>query len=43
MSGVVDTLQIFQRLKVANLDEEAAKEIAEIFKETREDYPVTKK
>jgi len=38
MSSYVDTLQIYERLKVANLEEDAAKEIAEIFKETTEDY-----
>jgi len=42
MSSYVDTLQIFERLKVANLEEDAAKEIAAIFKETTEDYLVTK-
>jgi len=42
MHGYVDTLRIYERLKVANLEESAAKEIAEIFKETTEDYLVTK-
>ena len=42
MPGFVDTLRIYERLKVANLEESAAKEIAEIFKETTEDYLVTK-
>ena len=42
MPGFVDTLRIYERLKVANLEKSAAKEIAEIFKETTEDYLVTK-
>ena len=42
MSNFVDTLRIYERLKVANLEESAAKEIAEIFKETTEDYLVTR-
>jgi len=42
MHGFIDTLRIYERLKVANLEESAAKEIAEIFKETTEDYLVTK-
>jgi len=42
MHGFVDTLRIYERLKVANLEESAAKEIAEIFKETTEDYLVTR-
>ena len=42
MPGFVDTLRIYERLKVANLEESAAKEIAEIFRETTEDYLVTK-
>ena len=33
MPGPIDTLAIYQRLKSANLDEAAAKEIADIFKE----------
>ena len=42
MHGFVDTLRIYERLKVANLEESAAKEIAEIFKETTADCLVTK-
>jgi len=33
MSTAVDTLKIYERLKAANLDDKAAKEIAEVFKE----------
>ena len=42
MPGFVDTLRIYERLKIANLEESAAKEIAEIIKETTEDFLVTK-
>ena len=39
MSSYVDTLQIYERLKVANLEEDAAKEIAEIFiRKSREPF-----
>ncbi len=33
MSTAVDTLKIYERLKAANLDDKAAKEIAEVFRE----------
>ena len=33
MSAAVDTLKIYERLKAANLDDKAAKEIAEVFRE----------
>jgi len=33
MSSAVDTLKIYERLKAANRDDKAAKELAEVFKE----------
>lgn len=38
----LDTLQIYERLKCAKLDELAAKEIAEIIKEVAESHLATK-
>lgn len=43
MASIIDTLKIYERLKAANLDERAAKEIAEVFRESIEDRFVTKK
>ena len=37
MPGAVDTLRIYERLKDADLVESAAKEIAEVIKETTEE------
>lgn len=42
MDGTIDTLNIYERLKSARLDEEAAKEIAEVFKDVTESNLVTK-
>lgn len=41
MPGTIDTLTIYQRLKSANLKEEAAKEIAEVIKDVTEPNLVT--
>ena len=41
MPGIVDTLNIYQRLKSANLNDEAAKEIAEVIKDVTESGLVT--
>ena len=41
MPGTIDTLTIYQRLKSANLKEEAAKEIAEVIKDVAEFQLVT--
>ncbi len=38
----LDTLQIYERLKGANLDELAAKEIAEVIKDVAEGHLATK-
>ncbi|MBF0464812.1 MAG: hypothetical protein HQK88_08755 [Nitrospirae bacterium] len=38
MSTAIDTLKIYERLRKANLGDEAAKEIAEVFKETSEGF-----
>ena len=43
MPNFIDTLSIYERLRGVNLDESAAKEFAEIFKETTKDLLVTKK
>ncbi|MBF0566721.1 MAG: hypothetical protein HQK89_15965 [Nitrospirae bacterium] len=43
MASTIDTLKIYERLKAANLDERAAKEITEVFRESIEDRFVTKK
>jgi hypothetical protein len=42
MPGATDTLKIYERLKAANLDERAAKEIAEVFNDIIEDRLATK-
>ncbi len=42
MASAVDTLKIYERLKAADLSELAAKEIAEVIKDTTEDHLVTK-
>jgi hypothetical protein len=42
MTSMVDTLKIYERLKDVKIAEPAAKEIAEIFKETTQDLLVTK-
>ena len=39
---MVDTLAIYERLKSANLEDNAAKEIAEVFKDVMESNLVTK-
>ena len=41
MPGTIDTLTIYQRLKSANLKEEAAREIAEVIKDVTESSLVT--
>lgn len=43
MDTMIDTLRIYERLKGADLPDKAAKEIAEVFRETIEDRLVTKK
>lgn len=43
MPNFVDTLSIYERLRGVNLDESAAKEFAEIFKETTKDVIISKK
>jgi uncharacterized membrane protein YheB (UPF0754 family) len=43
MAGATDTLKIYERLKAANLDERAAKEIAEVFNDIIEDRLATKR
>ena len=42
MEAVFDTLKIYERLKGADLSEKAAKDIAEVFRETIEERIVTK-
>ena len=42
MAGTIDTLNIYERLKTAHLQDEAAKEIAEVFKDVTETNLVTK-
>ena len=39
---MVDTLKIYERLKNADLNDKAAKEIAEVFKETIDEQLATK-
>lgn len=39
---MVDTLKIYERLKSAELNDKAAKEIAEVFKETIDEQLTTK-
>ena len=41
MPGSIDTLTIYQRLKSANLKEEAATEIAEVIKDVTESHLVS--
>lgn len=41
MPGAIDTLSIYQRLKSANLEDEAAKEIAEVIKDVTESHLVS--
>jgi hypothetical protein len=36
MAGATDTLKIYERLKAANIDERAAKESVEVFRDIRE-------
>jgi len=42
MPGTIDTLSIYQRLKSANLKEEAAREIADVFRDIIESNLATK-
>ena len=42
MTTAIDTLTIYQRLKAANIEDKAAKEIAEVFKDVTESNLVTK-
>jgi len=42
VENVIDTLKIYERLKGANLEESAAKEIAEVIKDVAESHLVTK-
>lgn len=42
MGTMVDTLKIYERLKSAELNDKAAKEIAEVFKETIDEQLATK-
>ncbi len=37
MTAIVDTLKIYERLKNADINEQAAKEIAEVFREVVDD------
>jgi len=43
MGTMVDTLKIYERLKNAELNDKAAKEIAEVFKETIDEQLATKR
>ncbi|MDP3260268.1 MAG: hypothetical protein Q8M34_06760 [Thermodesulfovibrionales bacterium] len=43
MNTMVDTLKIYERLKSADLNDKAAKEIAEVFKETIDEQLATKR
>lgn len=43
MEAVFDTLKVYERLRGADLPEKAAKEIAEVFKETVEERLATKR
>jgi hypothetical protein len=43
MEVIFDTLKVYERLKGADLSEKAAKEIAEIFRETIEERLATKR
>ncbi len=42
MGAAIDTLQIYERLKAAKLNEEAAKQISEVFKDVIENNLATK-
>lgn len=42
MNTMIDTLKIYERLKNAELNDKAAKEIAEVFKESVNEYLATK-
>lgn len=42
MGTMVDTLKIYERLRSADLNDKAAKEIAEVFKETIDEQLATK-
>lgn len=42
MSTAIDTLKLYERLKAADLPEKAAKEIAEVIKDTVEERLVTR-
>jgi hypothetical protein len=42
MEAVFDTLKVYERLKGADLPESAAKEIAEVFRETIDERLVTR-
>ncbi|MBF0317353.1 MAG: DUF1640 domain-containing protein [Nitrospirae bacterium] len=42
MDTNIDTLKIYERLKRANIDKQAAKEIAEVFKDVAESALATK-
>jgi hypothetical protein len=42
MTAAVDTLKLYERLKAADLPEKAAKEIAEVIKDTVDERLVTK-
>ena len=42
MTGPIDTLTIYQRLKSAHLEEEAAREIADVFRDVIESNLVSK-
>lgn len=43
MDTMIDTLKIYERLKSADLPDKAAKEIAEVFRETIDEQLATKK
>ncbi|MBF0339121.1 MAG: DUF1640 domain-containing protein [Nitrospirae bacterium] len=43
MDTNIDTLKIYERLKNAGIDKKAAKEIAEVLKDSRDDTLVTRK
>ena len=42
MDNTIDTLKIYERLKCANLDDSAAKEIAEVLNDVTKSHLVTK-
>jgi len=43
MDATFDTLKVYERLKAADLPEKAAKEIAEVFKDTIDEKLATKR